>query len=112
MNRATRQGRPYNDHMPVPRPFSRKPLIGMVHLRPLPGSTRFEGDLDAVIARAVEDARVLAAGGADGLMIENFFDSPFAKFDVPAVTVAAMTAAAIDVRESVELPIGINVLRN
>src|ERR1051326_7379408 len=106
MNRATTQGRPYNARMPVPPPFDRKPLIGMVHLQPLPGTTRFGGDIDGVIGRAVEDARVLADGGADGLMIENFFDSPFAKSNVPAVTVAAMTVAAIAVRESIDLPIG------
>ena len=90
----------------------RKVLIGMVHLGALPGSPRDSGDLDAVIRRAVEDAKALEGGGADGLMIENFFDAPFCKANVHPVTVSAMTAAALAVRETVSIPIGINVLRN
>ena len=90
----------------------RKPLIGMVHLGPLPGSARDAGDLRAVIERAVRDAVAIREGGLDGIMLENFFDSPFHKSEVPAVTVSAMTAAALAIREAVPIPLGINVLRN
>jgi hypothetical protein len=89
-----------------------KPIIGMVHLGALPGSARDEGDLAAVLERAVTDARALAEGGVDALMVENFFDAPFHKSGVPAVTVAAMTAAVLAVRGAVDIPVGVNVLRN
>lgn len=89
------------------------PVIGMVHLRPLPGSPKFAGDLNAVIDVALEDARTWQAAGAHGLMVENFGDVPFFKSDAPRETIAAMTAVASAIRKEVPgLPLGINVLRN
>jgi membrane complex biogenesis BtpA family protein len=88
-------------------------LIGVIHLRPLPESPRFEGDLAAVVRSAAEDARALAAAGFDGIMVENFGDAPFVPDRVSPVTVAAMTACAIAVRAAApQLALGINVLRN
>ncbi|NBC10843.1 MAG: BtpA/SgcQ family protein [Planctomycetes bacterium] len=89
-----------------------QPVIGMVHLRPLPGAPGYAGDLDAVAEAALADARALEVGGVHGLMIENFGDAPFFKGRVGAETVAAMTAVAAAVRQAVRVPIGINVLRN
>jgi hypothetical protein len=89
------------------------PVIGMVHLRPLPGSPRYAGDFDAVIEAAVADARIWQEAGAHGLMMENFGDVPFFKDNVPSETVEAMTNVAGAIRSAVpELPLGINVLRN
>ena len=87
-------------------------LIGMVHLRALPGSPRFDGDLDLVVERALSDARTLAKAGFDAVMIENFGDAPFFADDVPAVTVAAMTRVITEISHAVDLPLGVNVLRN
>lgn len=93
--------------------WERRPLIGMVHLPPLPGSARDnEATMAKVCERAVADAQALAAGGADALVVENFFDAPFAKERVPPHTIAAMTRAVGAVRNAVALPIGVNVLRN
>lgn len=89
-----------------------RPLIGMVHLRALPGAPRFDGSLTEVIDRAVADAEALARGGIDGIMIENFGDAPFYPDTVPPETVAAMTRATVAVADAVSVPIGINVLRN
>jgi membrane complex biogenesis BtpA family protein len=87
-------------------------LFGMVHLLPLPGSPRYGGDLKAVIARAVEDAETLARAGFPALIVENLGDAPFFKDEVPAISVAGITAAAVAVGEATGLPLGINVLRN
>ncbi|MEX1207299.1 MAG: BtpA/SgcQ family protein [Acidimicrobiia bacterium] len=87
-------------------------LIGMVHVGPLPGAPHFDGDLDSTLAGALLDARRLADAGFDALMMENFGDAPFFADDVPKVTVAAMTRVATAIREAVDLPLGINVLRN
>ena len=84
----------------------------MVHLGALPGSPLFTGDLDAVVDTAVTDAVTLARAGFGGVMIENFGDAPFFADDVPKVTVAAMTRAVDAIRRAVDLPIGVNVLRN
>ena len=90
----------------------RAPLIGMVHLAPLPGSPRWQGSLEAVLDRAERDASVLTEAGFDGLIVENYSDVPFHGLSVPPVTVAAMTAAVLRIGEASSLPTGVNVLRN
>lgn len=88
------------------------PVVGMVHLDPLPGSPGFDGDRDAMLERARADARALDAGGVDAVMVENFGDAPFYPDDVPKHVVASMTRAAVAVADETDLPLGINVLRN
>ncbi|TAL00747.1 MAG: BtpA/SgcQ family protein [Verrucomicrobia bacterium] len=87
-------------------------LIGVVHLRPLPGAPRFGGSLRDIIKAAVADAVAYERGGAHAVFIENFGDVPFTKTNVAPETIAAMTAAGCAVRAAVKLPIGFNVLRN
>ncbi|HSJ07104.1 MAG TPA: BtpA/SgcQ family protein [Longimicrobiales bacterium] len=87
------------------------PIIGMVHLRPLPGAPAFEG-MGAVLDAARRDAEALADGGVDAVLVENFGDVPFHPDRVPPETVAAMTRAVLAVRDVAGLPIGVNVLRN
>jgi membrane complex biogenesis BtpA family protein len=84
----------------------------MVHLGPLPGSPRFAGDFDAVIAAAVDDALRLDDAGFDAIGVENFGDAPFFADDVPKVTVAAMTRAIGAVAGVTAKPLVVNVLRN
>ena len=54
------------------------PVVGMVHLRPLPGSPRFDGNLQAVVTAALRDAEALAQvedaverGGADAVIVSG-----------------------------------------
>lgn len=85
----------------------------MIHLPALPGSPRFAGDLGAITKLVAGEARSLEAAGFDAVMVENFGDAPFFPGRVDAVTVAAMTACALSVREAAPtLELGINVLRN
>jgi membrane complex biogenesis BtpA family protein len=84
----------------------------MIHLPALPGAPQFDPGV-AIRDFVLRDAEALAAGGVDGLMLENFGDVPFYPGRVPAHVVAAMTALAAEVRRAVpQLPLGINVLRN
>jgi membrane complex biogenesis BtpA family protein len=92
--------------------FKRKRLIGVVHLKALPGAPRFAGGLEAITRAAVADAKAYQTGGAEAVFIENFGDVPFTKGMVGPETVAAMTAIGCAVRSAVRLPIGFNVLRN
>ncbi len=49
----------------------------------------------------------------DGLLIENFGDSPFFPGQVPPLTIAALTAVSVEVRRRFDdVPLGINILRN
>lgn len=88
------------------------PIIGVVHLLPLPTSARWGGNLKAVIERAEQEATALAAGGVDGIIIENFFDAPFAKTQVNPAVVSAMTLIVDRIQNLVVVPVGLNVLRN
>ena len=88
------------------------PVIGMLHAPPLQGSAGFHGDFSEIVRFVSRDATSLTQGGVDGLMLENFGDTPFFPERVPAVTVSAITALAMAVRQVSDLPLGINVLRN
>jgi membrane complex biogenesis BtpA family protein len=91
---------------------TRSPIIGVVHLLPLPTSPRWGGSLKAVIDRAEQEAAALASGGVDGMIVENFFDAPFTKNQVDPVVVSAMTMVVQRIQNLVTLPVGLNVLRN
>jgi membrane complex biogenesis BtpA family protein len=88
------------------------PIIGVVHLLPLPTSPRWGGSLKAVIDRAEQEVTALASGGVDGVIVENFFDAPFTKNQVDPAVVSAMTLIVQRLMNLVTLPVGINVLRN
>lgn len=88
------------------------PVIGVVHLLPLPGSPRYRGGMKAVVDRAVADARAYGRGGADALIVENYGDAPFFKEALPPEAVAALACCAAAVRDATGLPLGINALRN
>src|SRR5689334_55434 len=92
--------------------FARQRLIGVVHLKALPGAPRFQGKIETILRAALADARAYESGGADAIIIENFGDVPFTKGAVASETIAAMAAVGCAVRNNVKLPIGFNVLRN
>ncbi len=91
---------------------AKKIVIGMVHLKALPGAPRYENNIGAAIDAALADAAALEQGGVDGIMIENFFDAPFFKEHVPPETVASMSRVITMIRQKTKLPLGVNVLRN
>lgn len=91
-----------------------KPIIGVIHLRALPGAPRYEDEAMAeIISAAVRDARTLADGGIDGIMVENASDMPFSRPEhIGFETVAALTAVCQEVRNAVDTPIGITCVAN
>ena len=70
--------------------------------------------MGAVLEAAKRDAAALAAGGAGGIIVENFGDLPFRPGPVDPETVAAMALCIDGVRREVgeSLALGANVLRN
>lgn len=94
-----------------------KTFLGVVHLHALPAAAR-EGAaaFPAVLDAALRDAEALAAGGVDGILIENFGDAPFHKGtaedpvtpDVPA----ALAVCATRILAATGKPVGLNCLRN
>ncbi len=89
-----------------------RPIIGMVHALPLPGSPGWRGSMDEVVTRAAADAQALTDGGVDGIFVENYGDAPFYPGAVPPETIAALTVVVAAVTRATTLPIGVNVLRN
>jgi len=92
----------------------RKPIIGVVHLQALPGAPRYAGSpMRDIYAAAVADARALAGGGIDGIIVENASDMPFRRPEnIGPETVAALTAACLEIRAAVDTPIGITCVAN
>jgi len=91
-----------------------KPIIGMIHLKPLPGSPHYKGgSLDNVVEYALKEVKTYKEGGIDGLIVENGWDLPFSKpEDIGHETSAAMTYITKSIIEETDLPVGINVLAN
>jgi len=87
-------------------------VVGMVHLKALPGSPAWGGSMQEVIDAALLDATALVKGGVDGMIIENFWDSPFPRGASQPITISAMTACVQEIRRAVSVPLGVNVLRN
>lgn len=89
-----------------------KPMIGMIQLRPLAGSSRYRGEsLAAVIEHALAQADVLRAAGFEMLMVQNLGDLPVAQHAAPA-QVAWMTRIAHEIRYATNVPLGLNLLEN
>ncbi len=92
----------------------RHAVIGVIHSHALPGSPDYDGEsMDALVAFAVAEGTRYRDGGADGLIVENHGDIPFAKPDeLGPETAACMAVMTRAVRETVGLPTGVNVLAN
>jgi len=91
-----------------------KPIIGMIHLWPLPGAPGYAGHgMDTILEQARSDAEVLLEGGVDGLIVENMWDLPYyVGSDVQLEAVTAQAVAARAIADLVDVPVGVNVIHN
>ncbi|TIP60147.1 MAG: BtpA/SgcQ family protein [Mesorhizobium sp.] len=91
-----------------------KVVIGVVHLSPLPGAPRYDGEaVESIYQRGLDDARSYLDGGCDGVIVENHGDIPFAKpDDIGPETAAYMAVVSDRIRRELGKPVGINVLAN
>lgn len=87
-------------------------VYGVVHLQSLPGSPSNSHSLDEIINSAQEDVNSLISGGVDGIIIENFGDTPFVKDNISKRTLANFTTVAGTLSIDSRIKVGINVLRN
>ena len=86
-------------------------VAGVVHLPPLPGSPRWDGNWGKVLERALRDAKALEEGGVDAIIVENYGDYPFS-IRVGPLTVAAMTKIVSEIVKEVNVEVGVSLLRN
>jgi membrane complex biogenesis BtpA family protein len=89
---------------------SPKPVIGMIHLAALPGTSASELRLAEIEKRAVREAKLLRDAGVHGLMIENMHDTPYLRGSVGPEIVAAMAIIARAVKQTARLPCGVQIL--
>ncbi|MFG0274496.1 MAG: BtpA/SgcQ family protein [Phycisphaerales bacterium] len=88
-----------------------KALVGMIHLRALPGTPRSSMAVGEVARIAAEEARLLAGCGFDALLIENMHDAPYLNGAVGPEITSAMTACALAVRAAApDTPLGVQTL--
>ena len=87
-------------------------IIGVVHLKALPGSPFYQNNLSEIYKSALEDSVNLENGGVDSIIVENFGDVPFVKNSISKLTLAHFTNIAKEIKDSINIDIGINVLRN
>ena len=87
-----------------------KTVIGMIHVRALPGTPRHAGGLAPILDQALAEAETYRACGIHALMVENMHDVPYVKNPGPEIT-AAMAVLAREVkRAQPQLPLGIQIL--
>ena len=96
--------------------FDKKQLIiGVVHLKPLPGSPLYKGEsVESIFEMALQDTESYLKGGIDCIIVENHGDIPFSKpSDIGPETVSMMSVITSKLNEKFKKIIfGVNVLAN
>src|SRR5437868_5576043 len=87
-----------------------KPIIGVIHVGALPGTPAGTQSMAELVALATREAKLYAAGGVDGIIIENMHDVPYLRGSVGPEIVAAMTVLGQAVQTESHLPVGIQIL--
>jgi membrane complex biogenesis BtpA family protein len=90
----------------------RKPLIGVLHLLPLPGAPLYDGGMQNVYDQALAELEIFKRHVLDSVIVENFRDMPYFPGRVPVETAAAMAAVSREIVRAAGIPVGINVLRS
>lgn len=85
-----------------------RPIVGMIHLLPLPEAPGFKNNLDEIYERALREAAVLQKAGADALIIENFGDEPYLPAELSPAQLALMAAVTREIMHEVTMPVGVN----
>jgi membrane complex biogenesis BtpA family protein len=79
----------------------KKMVIGLIHLKPLPGTPLFkEGNLEASLEKAIHDAQALSEGGADGCLVQTVDKIYPSGDDADYARVAAMAVITREVRKA------------
>lgn len=86
-------------------------VIGMVHLKALPGTVGFKGDMKSIIQKGIEDAKKIEEAGFSAIMVENFGDMPY-KVNLDLEQTAALAAATAVIKREVNIPVGIDAAFN
>ncbi|KAM5138135.1 uncharacterized protein F13E9.13, mitochondrial-like [Mantella aurantiaca] len=85
-------------------------VIGMVHVRALPGTPGGGLPVAQIAEEACQEAELYKKAGIDGLMVENMHDIPYTVNVGPEIT-ASMAAVCAEIRRTCpNLPLGVQIL--
>ena len=87
-----------------------KPIIGMIHVDPLPGTPKYSGNVKAIIDKAKSEASLYRSFGINALMIENMHDAPYLNRIVGPEITSLMSIILYEIKKNYELPTGIQIL--
>ena len=87
-----------------------KTIVGMIHVRALPGAPKHAGGIAPILDRALEEAETYRACGIHALMVENMHDVPYVQRPGPEIA-TAMAVVAREVKKAhPHVPLGLQIL--
>jgi len=88
----------------------KKIIIGMVHLRALPGTPGNVCSMQEISETALEEALLLERNSFDGIILENMHDIPYLNKKVGPEITAAISVIAEKIKKRISLCIGVQIL--
>ncbi len=87
-----------------------KPVIGMIHLKALPGTPKNSLNSSEIIRAALDEADIYTKAGIGAIMIENMHDVPYLKGNVGHEVSSLMTLIGYLIKQRTQLSVGIQIL--
>lgn len=87
---------------------NKKPVIGMIHLAPLPGYPKHRG-MESVIKKALTDLETLQKADFDGVLVENDNDQPH-QIGVYKVIIESFSEVIKQLLKHAEIPVGMEII--
>jgi len=99
-------------HRPANIFKNKKLLIGMIHVKALPGTPSNKLSPKQIVDKCIAEAKIYNDNNIDSIMIENMHDIPYLKRKVGPEIVTMMSVIAVEIRKIIpqERPIGIQIL--
>ena len=85
-------------------------LIGMIHLKALPGTPAYGGNITEIIELALKEAEIYQSAGLDGIIIENMHDLPYLNRSVGHEISTLMAIIGYEIKKMTRMPCGIQIL--
>ena len=87
-----------------------KTIVGMIHVRALPGAPKHAGGMAPILDQALAEAETYRACGIHALMVENMHDVPYVQHPGPEIATAMAVVAREVKRAHPQLPLGLQIL--
>lgn len=87
-----------------------KPVIGMIHLKALPGTPKNTLTPTQILNAALQEATIYKKAGIDAIMIENMHDVPYLKNCVGPEISTIMALIGVHIKQNTKLPVGLQIL--